>query len=360
MFKLPEGVEDGQIFFEGAARLFAPDGTPWPDESPQTGWVTLPADKPGPWRFVPVDNQLVSSRNIPPFFAAESAAAYFDPGIPWERQPVDTYTPPAPDQLYADGVSGRADDQGVHLTGKRFLTLAGGEPHTSGDGLRFLPFKQGTIEFWMRPNWHTSELPKPKASKCLVYLPVTEGHQWSLWYYMVPRVRNSLHDFMFSHVLYGHFYTDGEARRTTMRAYRRTLFEPGEWVHIAWVWGPVDGVVPKNPPYHTKVRDGVFLAYLFVDGRLGNHFNYRWYKNEPCDPPTQLQIGRGYASANIDAVIDQLRVSDIPRYTADFHPPGREAGLEPDEHTRALFHFDGDLEGHSHGHDGPLPVTVGE
>jgi hypothetical protein len=48
----------------------------------------------------------------------------------------------------------------------------------------------------------------------------------------------------------------------------------------------------------------------------------------------------------------------VQRYTADFTPPSRAQGFEPDEHTRALFHFDGNLDGASHGHTGPLPARL--
>jgi len=54
--------------------------------------------------------------------------------------------------------------------------------------------------------------------------------------------------------------------------------------------------------------------------------------------------------------IDELRLSDIPRYTEDFDPPLRH---EPDEHTRGLWHFDeGDgltvIDNSGNGNDGSL------
>jgi len=73
--------------------------------------------------------------------------------------------------------------------------------------------------------------------------------------------------------------------------------------------------------------------------------------------PTGLNIGRHYASANIDAAVDELRVSDIQRYLTDFEP-SRKAEFELDEHTRALFHFNADLQGESWQHGGDLPATL--
>jgi len=56
--------------------------------------------------------------------------------------------------------------------------------------------------------------------------------------------------------------------------------------------------------------------------------------------------------------MDELRLSDTMRYTAAFTPPSTDREFAPDEHTRALFHFNGTLDGESHGHKGPLPATA--
>ncbi|MBT5606582.1 MAG: hypothetical protein HN742_30365 [Lentisphaerae bacterium] len=355
-FSLPEGTEDGAIFFEGSARLLGPSGAPWPDATPQHGWIELPADLPGLWSFVPVKNELVSTRNIPPFFAAESPDSYFLPDIPWQRKNPEVYQPPLPQELYVPSVVNKPENQAVHLTGRRYLRLSGGPAHPSGDGLRFLPFKQGTIEFWLKTSWHTCDL-QPKGSKALIQLGSEAKHAWSLWHYVKPRTRNATHDFLFSHVLYGHFYSDGLANYTTLRRYRRTVFEPGVWTHVAWVWGNEDGLVPRNPPYSTKVRDDVLIARIFINGKQGSNTGYRWYGNEPAHMPTELYIGRKYESSNIDGLVDELRVSDVQRYSRDFEP-SRKSDFELDEHTRALFHFDGDIEGESWECEDPLPVSL--
>ena len=355
-FNLPEGTDDGQIFFEGSAQLFDPAGKPWPDGKPHHGWITLPGDRPGLWSFLPVENELVSSRNIPPFFAAESPDHYFQPDILWKKKAAEANQRPTPEQVFDQGAIHASGNQAIHLTGKRRFKLAGGPPHPSGDGLRFIPFKQGTIEFWMKPSWHTCEL-RPQGSKALIYLPVEGKHPWSLWHYVKPRSRNATHDFLFSHVLYGYFYSDGLANYSTLRRYRRTVFEPGQWTHVAWVWGKEDGITPRNPPYHTKVRDDVLIARIFINGKQGSNTGYRWYGNEPAHMPIELHIGRNYARANIDALVDELRVSDVQRYATDFEP-SRKDEFELDQNTRALFHFNGNTNGQSWDCQDPLPVTL--
>jgi hypothetical protein len=58
--------------------------------------------------------------------------------------------------------------------------------------------------------------------------------------------------------------------------------------------------------------------------------------------------------------VDELRVSDVQRYSGDFTPPPRDAEFAVDGHTRALFHFNGNATGEAFGHQGPLPAKVVE
>jgi len=58
------------------------------------------------------------------------------------------------------------------------------------------------------------------------------------------------------------------------------------------------------------------------------------------------------------AAYDELRISHTQRYTEDFRAPSRDIELRLDEHTRALFHFNGDLDGESHGYKGELPAVL--
>jgi hypothetical protein len=51
----------------------------------------------------------------------------------------------------------------------------------------------------------------------------------------------------------------------------------------------------------------------------------------------------GAAYPSYSGLLDELRISDAVRYTADFAPP--TAPFAPDASTRALYHFDAGPEG---------------
>jgi len=338
-FKLPEDARDAQIFFEGAARLFDPDGRPFPSVEPVRGWIDLRADRPGLWSFEAVENRLVRGRNFPPFFAFGSADLYFDPKIPWEQEPraAPSAERPAEDAQFVPSGTDLPDDRALHLTGQQVFALEGGPPHAGGDGLQFLPNRRGTIEFFFRPNWGTFDLSAggkevkrffvrilaDKSPRQLIYRIDPEGTTVN----MGPREP--------SHSMFGNLYL-ANPRRSELRCWlTQTLFEPGQWVHVAWVWGPQ----PQFGPHHEKLS--LMTMQIFVNGRGARQVIFRTGTDgvPPDGLPKEMIVGP------LDGAIDELRVSDVERYSGDFPPPPRAARWRVDRHTRALFHFDGDTRG---------------
>ena len=339
-FRLPEDSRDAQILFEGSGRLFDPDGQPFGGDEPLRGWIDLPADKPGLWSFQPVLNQLVRVRNVAPFFSTDPDT-HFVPEIPWQREDI----PPAPKEIppetvYVPGAIEKPKDQALYLVGKRHFDLEAGPEHPSGKGGRFLPHEQGTIEFWMKPTWSTFDLP-PKIAKPILRMESTET-PWSLAYHKRP---NPSYRYR-SHCLYAAFYMEGPTKRLRTPAYLQTIFERDKWAHLAWVWGL------REMPTH-RGRKALLCTQLFVNGQPGRPYEFL-REEPPNDRPTAFRIG-----PLIDAAIDELRISDVQRYTEPFRPPARETEFRLDEHTRALFHFNGDVKGQSYGYAEGAPATVG-
>jgi len=107
-------------------------------------------------------------------------------------------------------------------------------------------------------------------------------------------------------------------------------FRAGEWTHIAATW--------KVDMKQKKREDrAVFFVYINGQKRLRT-----W------DYPRILKTYRPFRIGEIaewikigpaNGTFDELRISGIVRYGGDFVPP-----TEPfvaDDHTKALFHFDG-------------------
>ena len=329
------------MFFETAGKVFAPDGKPFQEGKPLRGWVALPADQPGLWSFESSQNQLVRLRNAAPFFAVGAPDLYFAPDIPWERKEglADLSTQPVPATPYVPGAVRTDGNQALQLRAGRRLTLEAGPAHLSKDGGRFLPHHNGTIEFFMKPDWGTFTLP----AKCRVSLlsMAAKGPGWGLTYSKNPKPGATYP----AYSLYALFWREVAASKLRVMAYHRTIFEPGEWVHVAWVWGLRETASHRG-------RKRWLVSQLFVNGKAGQPTFARQEEPAPY-APRKLLLG-----GHVNMAVDELRVSDIQRYTGDYTPPSRHGELAVDEHTRALFHFNGNIQGRSAGHEGELPAAL--
>lgn len=342
-FLVPDHSNDAQIFFERPTKLYSPNGQPWPEDNPVSGWVDLPAT-PGLWSFKPVSFGLVRVRNLPPFFAVGDRASYFEPKIPWSRQPLPTPPEPVPKETsFVQGAIHTPGNKALFIGDKRHeFYLDAGPPHPTGDGSQFLPRKHGTIEFFFKPSWSTFDLP-PKSLTTILLMP-SKRYTWRLHYVKEPDAGQ----WFLSHVLYGIFMSDGPMGRVIMRSYRRTIFIRDRWVHIAWVWG-----IRKVPSFKKAEATEVLTGRLYVDGREGQQFCYRWEGQHAADAPVQFVLPATRSA------FDELRISDVQRYRTDFTPPTRESEFRLDERTRALFHFNGNLRGQSYGYEAAPPVRLG-
>lgn len=344
-FRLPEGSAGAQIFFEGRARLFEPAGNACGDTNGVRGWVDLPADKPGLWSFEPIENRLVRGRNFPPFYAFGDPSGYFEPPIAWEPEPVagKPAPPPAAEVVYVPGAIAAPGNQALHLGGKRAFRLEAGPAHPSGDGGQFLPYKQGTIEFFFKPYWSTFDLGAGDVKRSFVRV-LTDKSPWNLMYRLDPEgVNMNLCPPDPSHSFFGEMYLNTPGKPQWLRVWRtQTILERAEWVHVVWSWGPevVYG------PHREKLN--LMTMRIFVNGRGVRWVIFRTAVDALAEGRPQSLI-----FDPVQGAVDELRISDVQRYPRDFTPPLRDREFTLDENTRALFHFDGNLEGGSHGPGAP-------
>ena len=219
------------------------------------------------------------------------------------------------DRLFAPGVAGQALARPVH-----FSSL---DPPK-------LNLEEGTIEFWIRPNWDVIPRyvgPRGSLEHTLLNIgPVRPDHLYLSNHSSLTIAH--LASGNLSAILSNHSY---EAR--TLNAGIRN-WKAGQWHHVALQW---------------KLDHGGRAAMaLYVDGRLasdrclGNakNPNNQPLKMKPLPFPVQLgSMNTGYRPA--DALIDELRISSVRRYDKAFVPVKR---LDKDSTTLTLFHFDGNLD----------------
>ena len=98
-------------------------------------------------------------------------------------------------------------------------------------------------------------------------------------------------------------------------------------------------------------KTGKFMMRAYLDGRpdLASYVNWKhkYWPNAVAAPPPGAEWRLG--GVGFDFMVDEFRVSDILRYgfNEEFTPPIKPYAM--DEHTLALFHFDGDLKGTGRG-----------
>ena len=346
--KLPKGETQGAVFFEGKASLFTPDAKPFGPGEGVSGWVKLPDDRPGLWSFLPVDNKLVRVRNLPPFFAFERAENYFEPAIEWARE-----TPPKPLARYARtdrfvrGASGEPGDTALHMPRGRTLELSAKAKAPDGREHALISTAQGTIEFHFRPKWGSFSEPGKTVYHRLLRLNLRGGKTVSLQHVRNPNTPYWFH----THALQLNLPVTGRKGWVGVRTCRRVLLEPNAWVHVAIVWGYTGA--GRLPSERGK---GALNAMIFVSGELGQTFFGGTGRYKDLRLPGQIESLT--LEGLMDGVVDELRISNVMRYTHDFQPPSRQSRLPADKHTGMLFHFDGNTDGVSGLVVGPIKAQL--
>ena len=332
-FRVPEHVRNLELLLGGPAWVRAPDGSVAVVMSDDNiGRLSIPVEgRAGIWSIEPYIHTFAG--DCPPSFfrllnvepvVAFGAASHLPQAVRGERGPLAPPPPePRAESEFVGGIAGRA----VKLAGDHTLRFPRGESLTEG-GYAHFPGASGTAEFWFRPDWSTHETPirvYGQAERSLLRGPhLVLSHRW----YRKPR--RVIHSLL----------------RLELRAAKsgtppaglecRHFFRAGQWVHVAYTWqirqGPkrmegslavlIDGrrLSPKRVPYGLKELAG----------------RARFQLSEQGD---EIVLGP------FQGTMDSLRLSDIVRYPGDFVPTRRPPQM--DRHTRAVFLFDGDLEGTS-------------
>ncbi len=226
--------------------------------------------------------------------------------------------PAAGEGLYAAGVGGR--DRSA-LAKPAFLSA--GEP-------RAIRLSEGTIEFWVRPNWDVIPRgPGPDGALAHAFFnmgPIRPDH---------PYLSNHS-SATIAHHRSGNLVCTLSNRNYESRTVQAGIrnWRKGQWHHVALQWKLDEG--------------GKTAMALFLDGKLASdrcQAGGKGRNDRPLKmslPPLPIQVGSmntGYAPGQ--AAIDELRISSVRRYEKGFTPARHP---KADDRALVLFHFDGTLK----------------
>ncbi len=195
------------------------------------------------------------------------------------------------------------------------------------------PWSEGTIEFWLKPNWQSearAEGPRGSLEHAFVHMgPIRPDH---------PTLSN-VNSLALVHNASGYLSATLASSRYRHRSANANIrdWKPGEWHHVAMQWKLID-----------DNKGGGTTVQIYLDGQLASKETLASPKETAAEalkrskfrPPIQIgAMNTGVRPA--DAAIDELRISSVRRYTKTFKP-GKH--LKKDDKTLSLFHFEGNLD----------------
>jgi len=239
-------------------------------------------------------------------------------------------------------------NRAFEFTGQRRLAFNGGSEGTLTSG-RYNPnpksvhwgVEAGTLEFWLRPNWDSDD-----GHGHALFTAKAYGHRLQTRLHKVDRANGNQLEFGIA---------DAGRKFRTVRG--PCDLKAGQWYHVAATWDfpkaqlqlfldgrRIGAVGPGKTPWPSSI---------VPEGGEKKTRGMGIMDRDTRSLPMQAFIGGHLSWTNIsgaEAAIDELRVSDVVRYSASFEPPRQE--LVTDEHTRALFHFENECEGVHDSDDG--------
>ena len=252
-FRVPEGLENLEIFLASPQKICDPDGkTVVEYSSKNTGKLSIPVNnRYGFW-------SIGTPAYFPSAFAKllniEPIVSYASPKVYPQAGEIKNFTPdkgspgPANNMEFVPGISGKA----LRLTGNRTISFPRGEEMGDGSYASF-PGETGTIEFWYRPDWSAQEIILYGADSFRTR-SLLEGPHIHLGYRYGVRMGRPLYFSDLIMELLGTF-PGAEPFRSFLQAKsligreEHCLFKAGTWNHLAFVWAyqPIKQVIPEKP-----------------------------------------------------------------------------------------------------------------
>ncbi|MBN1669659.1 MAG: hypothetical protein JXR37_01410 [Kiritimatiellae bacterium] len=200
------------------------------------------------------------------------------------------------------------------------------------------PVGPGTFECWVKPAWTNADAARGRLALAVVGDPANAGPEETVFEiaYDGRKDGGALS------------VTMRDGAKQTLRQTGRAALRPGTWHHLAFCWAPAAGT-------RELFLDGQSVSR--ADGQAFAALDLANAERRAEQMPTAVWIGSGTRGrAPFPAYVDELRVSDSVRYRTPFAP--RSSPFSLDEHTRALWHFDGSQAGVHHGDDGVVAAAL--
>jgi hypothetical protein len=322
-FQVPAGKQ-GTIYVNKPATVVGPDGAK----------RSVSAEQPLSLRGGPRDamyalhtNSLTFVRfggEIPAVLAQDDPELYF---IPSTDVLPSEFTPPPRNELFAVGLGDTPENRGLYLTDDRRLTI----PLGTAAGGRVVDYRRGTIEFWVQPAWTTGGRSVPAGETSVQNLWIGGGGFWRLFY---TDFAGDAPDVQTMSSL--RFAAPGKPAPQDLR--NITPFRAGRWHHVAVCWD----TTPRGWISETYIDGSPSLGVSRLKTGLGR-YNETAYKTKPdtrwtvVDPSGKELTFYG----GIEGIVDEIRISNIPRYPEPFDPLAPRP-FEADANTTLLLHLDGD------------------
>ncbi|MCK9265310.1 LamG domain-containing protein [bacterium] len=346
-FYVPEGLKELEVFIGRPFSIKTPDGTIALEASNNTiGKVTIPVNnRHGIWSIEYHINSFTGMST--PVFAkllnVEPIVSFGSPDILPQRTGKSfkkLYMPTVSNkpQEFVPGVTGQA----LRLSAGNILLFDRGDRVVDG-GDTYFPGTTGTVEFWFKADRSTYDMPMRMGQT--INNNFVKGPFISLLHtYSGTANAVSILSFLSSRLF-------SNTSKNVVAGFEATHFlRANQWTHIAYTWDIKEGSSKMEGELNTFVN-GKKLG--LASGKLS------YYPLQPVAGVKKFKLADESKVIEVgpfEGAIDSLHISDIVRYQEDFTPSQTIPII--DDNTRALFSFDGNLEGVSAFSKGPLKGVI--
>jgi hypothetical protein len=323
-FREATGVETLRLFLGVPTQVRRPDGSVALEaEAGNIGEQQIPAEgHAGFWRLNATQSGIVRLLNVEPLFSREPQWLVTRADV----APAPRFEPPSTDLAFVAGLRGR---QALHMPGNARLHFPRGAK--TDCGYEHFPGGEGTVEFWFRPNWSSTDLAYAMGSRFNDHYFLRAGsHDLQ---YRRGKARATAPEFA-SLNLWVH------GRESNAGFTGRFWFKAGWWYHVAATWRTEDGELGDDGHYAVYVNGEPVAPDDFGSGGILHYWPGRVNGDAVFH---RREADETIAIGPLDGTIAQIRISDTVRYESAFELP--EALPDPDSHTLVQFPLDGNRRG---------------